>query len=115
MNPIHGVMLFSENEKDSIKHYMDNPYFQRLRRIKQLGCGDLIFPGAVHTRFSHSPGASDIFHESTMLNQLSDKKETTCLLYVDKSIPDDEQKKILHSLNIAHCLRMPDEKCTDDD
>lgn len=30
-DPIHGVMLFSENEKDLIKHYMDNPYFQRLR------------------------------------------------------------------------------------
>ncbi|RUR08480.1 HD domain-containing protein [Legionella septentrionalis] len=56
-DPIHGVMLFSEEEKDIIKHYMDKPYFQRLRRIKQLGCGDLIFPGAVHTRFSHSLGA----------------------------------------------------------
>lgn len=52
-------------------------------------------------------GASDIFHESTMLNQLSDKKETTCLLYIDKSISEDEQKKILFILNKAHCLRMP--------
>ncbi|MCW8400934.1 HD domain-containing protein, partial [Legionella sp. PATHC038] len=50
-------MSFTQEEKELIKHYIDTPYFQRLRHIKQLGCGDLIFPGAVHTRFNHSLGA----------------------------------------------------------
>jgi HD superfamily phosphohydrolase len=34
--------------------------FQRLRRIKQLGSADLVFPGATHTRFSHSIGTMHV-------------------------------------------------------
>jgi uncharacterized protein len=36
---------------------IDHPSFQRLRNIKQLGFADLSFPGATHTRYSHSLGA----------------------------------------------------------
>ena len=39
---------------------MDNPQFQRLRRIKQLGLISLIYPGANHTRFEHSIGTMHI-------------------------------------------------------
>ncbi|HAT5959816.1 TPA: HD domain-containing protein, partial [Legionella pneumophila] len=56
-DPIHGVMSFSKDEKELIKQFIDKPIFQRLKRIKQLGCADMVFPGAVHTRFSHSLGA----------------------------------------------------------
>ncbi|RUQ85128.1 HD domain-containing protein [Legionella septentrionalis] len=56
-DPIHGAMSFSSEEKILIKYFIDLPIFQRLKRIKQLGCADMIFPGAVHTRFSHSLGA----------------------------------------------------------
>jgi len=39
---------------------MDMPQFQRLRRIKQLGLINLIYPGATHTRFEHSIGTMNL-------------------------------------------------------
>ncbi|MTI21372.1 HD domain-containing protein, partial [Fulvivirga sp. RKSG066] len=36
---------------------IEHPFFQRLRRIKQLGLTDLVYPGALHTRFHHAVGA----------------------------------------------------------
>jgi uncharacterized protein len=36
---------------------LEHPYFQRLRRIKQLGLTHLVYPGALHTRFHHALGA----------------------------------------------------------
>jgi uncharacterized protein len=36
---------------------ISEPVFQRLRRIKQLGLTELIYPGAHHTRFHHAIGA----------------------------------------------------------
>ncbi|HOO09074.1 MAG TPA: phosphohydrolase, partial [Cyclobacteriaceae bacterium] len=46
--PIPGDLIF-----DLVQH----PYFQRLRHIKQLGLTDLVYPGAIHTRFNHALGA----------------------------------------------------------
>ena len=52
-DPIHGTIAVSLSEIKLIDH----PAFQRLRGIKQLGFADLAFPGATHTRYSHSLGA----------------------------------------------------------
>jgi uncharacterized protein len=53
-DPVFGfINLQSEIIFDLIEH----PYFQRLRRIKQLGLSCLVFPGANHTRFEHAIGA----------------------------------------------------------
>jgi len=53
-DPIYGfVSIPSELVFDLIEH----PYFQRLRHIKQLGLTELIYPGAIHTRFNHALGA----------------------------------------------------------
>ena len=39
---------------------IEHPYFQRQRRIKQLGLTFLVYPGAMHTRFSHMLGALNL-------------------------------------------------------
>ena len=43
---------------------MEHPYFQRLRRIKQLGLTHLVYPGANHTRFQHVLGAMHLMEEA---------------------------------------------------
>lgn len=53
---VYGDIKLNEIEVE----VMDNPQFQRLRRIKQLGLISLIYPGANHTRFEHSIGTMHI-------------------------------------------------------
>jgi uncharacterized protein len=53
-DPVHGFIGISSGLLfDLISH----PFFQRLRRIKQLGITHLVYPGATHSRLQHSLGA----------------------------------------------------------
>ncbi len=53
-DPIYGFITIPD---ELLFDLIEHPYFQRLRRIKQLGLSHLIYPGALHTRFHHSLGA----------------------------------------------------------
>lgn len=53
-DPLYGFITLSH---DFIFDLVEHPYFQRLRRIKQLGLTSLVYPGALHTRFHHALGA----------------------------------------------------------
>ncbi|MBL0080419.1 MAG: HD domain-containing protein [Bacteroidetes bacterium] len=53
-DPVYGfISIPFEIIYDIIEH----PYFQRLRRINQLGLSSLVYPGANHSRFQHTLGA----------------------------------------------------------
>lgn len=67
-DPVYGfITIPSELIFDIIEH----PFFQRLRRIKQLGLTDLVYPGALHTRFHHALGAMHLM--SVALDNLRGK------------------------------------------
>jgi uncharacterized protein len=53
-DPVHGFVTIPS---DFIYDLIEHPYFQRLRRIKQLGLTHYVYPGATHTRFQHTIGA----------------------------------------------------------
>jgi len=54
-DPVYGfINIHSELIYDLVEH----PYFQRLRRIRQLGLTNFVYPGATHTRFQHALGTT---------------------------------------------------------
>lgn len=53
---VHGFVALTEKEKRLLSH----PYMQRLHFIKQNALANFVFPGATHTRFSHSIGVLHI-------------------------------------------------------
>lgn len=60
-DPVYGfINIPSALVYDIISH----PYFQRLRRIKQMGLADLVYPGATHSRFHHALGAMHLMRQA---------------------------------------------------
>ena len=76
---IHGNIVID----DIAKRIIDTEEFQRLRNIKQLGCCNFVFPGAVHTRFEHSIGVYHLAKKYIDLlnvnNQYFTKRERECI------------------------------------
>ena len=60
-DPVHG---FISVPKNVIMDLVQTPEVQRLRRIRQLGVGHLVFPGAEHTRFNHALGAMALMQDA---------------------------------------------------
>lgn len=53
-DPVYGFITIPD---DLLFDVMEHPYFQRLRRIKQLGLTYYVYPSANHTRFQHAIGS----------------------------------------------------------
>ena len=67
-DPVFGFITIDD---DLILQIIAHPYYQRLRRIKQMALAHLVYPGAVHTRLHHSLGAYHLM--SNALNELNNK------------------------------------------
>jgi HD superfamily phosphohydrolase len=60
-DPIYG---FISVPHPVLQRLIDHSWFQRLRYIKQVGLGHLVYPGALHTRFHHALGAMHLMGEA---------------------------------------------------
>ena len=60
-DPLYG---FISLKGGIILNLIEHPYFQRLRRISQLGLTNMVYPGANHTRFHHALGAMHLMHKA---------------------------------------------------
>ncbi len=76
-DPVWG---FIDLDSDLHLEIIEHPYFQRLRRIKQLGLSSMVYPGANHTRFEHAIGtmhlvgmAVDVLRKKG--NKITDEEE----------------------------------------
>lgn len=60
-DPIYG---FIQIPNSLIFDIIEHPYFQRLRRISQMGFSNLVYPGANHTRFHHALGCIHLMQKA---------------------------------------------------
>lgn len=83
-DPVYGFITISD---ELILDIIDHPYFQRLRRIRQLGLSEYVYPGANHTRFHHAIGAMHLMGEA--LKSL-----------IDRNVPISEEEILASKIAI---------------
>jgi HD superfamily phosphohydrolase len=97
-DPIHGFIEIDEWERDII----NQPAFQRLRRIKQLAWTDMVYPGATHTRFEHSLG---VMHVATRLFDAIRNRSADLLGQLGyESAGLDRQRQLIRLAALLHDL-----------
>ncbi|MDP5077664.1 MAG: HD domain-containing protein [Nonlabens sp.] len=63
-DPIYGFITIPSED---IYNIIEHPYFQRLRRITQMGLSYLVYPGANHTRFHHAIGCLHLMQKAVQV------------------------------------------------
>jgi len=107
-DPIYGfITIPNPLVFDLIQH----PYFQRLRRISQMGLSYLVYPGAHHTRFHHALGCMHIMQkaiEVLRFKEVSISKEEENALFVAILLHDIGHGPFSHAMehsiveNVSH-------------
>ncbi|MCB9033870.1 MAG: HD domain-containing protein [Chitinophagales bacterium] len=72
-DPVYGFITIPY---DIVYDIIQHPYFQRLRRIQQLGLSSMVYPGATHSRFHHSLGAMHLMQQALEVLKLKGVKIT---------------------------------------
>ncbi len=81
-DPIYGFITIPNT---LIYDLIQHSYFQRLRRITQMGLSYLVYPGAHHTRFHHAIGAMHMMQKAVEVlryKEVSITKEEENALYI---------------------------------
>ncbi len=98
-DPVHGLIVFGggndahQNETDRIAwRLLNTREFQRLRRIRQLGFSDLVYPGATHSRLAHAIG---VYHTARRLIEVIRRRQ-------DKTHDDKERARVVLLATLLH-------------
>src|SRR3954465_6949865 len=120
-DPVHNFLELSDDEMKLV----GTPLFQRLRGIRQLAMANLVYPGALHTRFDHSlgvchvagllseqlgldEGETELVRLAALLHDLghgpfSHVSENLLERYADRSgLPAGQKKEKIHELVTAY-------------
>ncbi len=107
-DPIYGFITIPNK---LVFDLMEHKYFQRLRRISQMGFSYIVYPGAHHTRFHHALGAMFLMQKAVQVLQskgieISEKEEEA--LYIAILLHDIGHGPFSHAMensiveNISH-------------
>ncbi len=97
-DPIYGFIYI---QNPLIFKLIEHPYFQRLRRITQMGLSYLVYPGAHHTRYHHAIGCTFLMQkaiETLRLKEIEISKEEEEALYIAILLHDIGHGPFSHSL-----------------
>ena len=97
-DPIYG---FIQIPNSLIFDIIEHPYFQRLRRITQMGFSNLVYPGANHTRFHHALGCVYLMEKAVRVlrfKQVVISEEEEIALYIAILLHDIGHGAFSHAL-----------------
>jgi len=97
-DPIYG---FIQIPNSLIFDIIEHPYFQRLRRITQMGFSNLVYPGANHTRFHHALGCVYLMDKAVRVlrfKQVIISEEEEIALYIAILLHDIGHGAFSHAL-----------------
>lgn len=97
-DPIYG---FIQIPNTLIFDIIEHPYFQRLRRITQMGLSNLVYPGANHTRFHHAIGCMHLMQKAIQVlrfKQVTISVEEENALYIAILLHDIGHGAYSHAL-----------------
>ena len=63
-DPVYGFISIDD---ELLLEIINHPWLQRMRRIRQLGMSNLVYPGAQHTRFQHVVGAMHLMQSAIQI------------------------------------------------
>ncbi|MCF8297949.1 MAG: HD domain-containing protein [Saprospiraceae bacterium] len=112
-DPVYGFISIPD---ELLFKLIEHPYFQRLRRIKQLGLTHLVYPGALHTRFHHAIGAMYLTNQAILVlkskgQEITEEESQATLAAI--LLHDIGHGPFSHALESSLVCCMPHEKLSE--
>lgn len=103
-DPVYGFLTIPS---ELVFKLIQHPFFQRLRRIRQLGMTEFVYPGAIHSRFNHALGALNLMTKAVEVlrqKKVNISDEEAEAVYIGILLHDIGHGPFSHSLehNIIH-------------